>query len=490
MQAVNPFLPSWEYIPDGEPHVFGSRIYLFGSHDQFGGDKYCMNDYVCYSADTEHLKEWRYEGVIYRRNQDIRNPEGKHCMWAPDVARGLDGRYYLYYCLDVLPEIGVAVSDEPAGPYEFAGLVHYPDGTPLGRKAGDYLQFDPGILIDDDGECYLYSGNGPRTRGLHENKASQVMRLEPDMMTLKEHPRRLLPTVEDSEGTGFEGFEFYEASSIRKIGGIYYLVYSDRNSSSLCYAVSAYPDREFKFGGRLIDIGDIGIDGREAATPANYLGNTHGGMKQVNGVWYLFYHRQTNRTFFSRQACAEPLTILPDGRIPQVGVTSCGLNGGPLKGEGVYEARIACHLWGKEGAVWSKEALMDERYPYFTQDGGDRECGPGQYIANMRDGAVAGYRFFDLKLEGRIRLRVRGKAAGRMLLLARPDGRILGEVPIHMDSQEWTAFDGTYAGAGSTVADSTEADSTEADSAGKQGHALYLNYEGQGAFDFLDFTLF
>ena len=82
MQAVNPFLPSWEYIPDGEPHVFGSRIYLFGSHDQFGGDKYCMNDYVCYSADTEHLKEWRYEGVIYRKNQDIRNPEGRHCMWA------------------------------------------------------------------------------------------------------------------------------------------------------------------------------------------------------------------------------------------------------------------------------------------------------------------------------------------------------------------------------------------------------------------------
>ena len=138
---------------------------------------------------------------------------------------------------------------------------------------------------------------------------------------------------------------------------------------------------------------------------------------------------------------------------------------------------------------------MDERYPYFTQDGGDRECGPGQYIANMRDGAVAGYRFFDLKPEGRIRLRVRGKAAGRMLLLARPDGGILGEVPIHMDSREWTAFDGTYAVAGSigavsTEADSTAADSTEADSAGKQGQALYLNYEGQGAFDFLDFTLF
>lgn len=102
MQAVNPFLPSWEYIPDGEPHVFDGRIYLFGSHDRFDGDGYCMNDYVCYSADTKNLKEWRYEGVIYRKNQDPRNQEGGHCMWAPDVAKGLDGRYYLYYCLDVL----------------------------------------------------------------------------------------------------------------------------------------------------------------------------------------------------------------------------------------------------------------------------------------------------------------------------------------------------------------------------------------------------
>lgn len=472
MQVVNPFLPSWEYIPDGEPHVFGDRIYLFGSHDRFGGNRYCMNDYVCYSADTKNLKEWRYEGVIYHKKQDPRNPEGNHDMWAPDVGRGPDGRYYLYYCLDVLPEIGVAVSEKPAGPYEFAGLVHYPDGTPLGRKAGDYIQFDPGILTDDDGECYLYSGNGPRNRGLYENKASQVMRLETDMMTLKEHPRLLLPTVNNSEGTGFEGFEFYEASSIRKIGQTYYLVYSDRNSSSLCYAVSPYPDREFTFGGRLIDIGDIGIEGRDAFAPANFLGNTHGGIECIRGTWYLFYHRQTNRTFFSRQACAEPVTILPDGSIPQVRLTSCGLNGGPLKGIGVYEARIACHLWGEEGAVWSKQELMGEQFPYFTQDGEDRECGPIQYIANIQNGSVAGYRYFDLKTEGTIRLRVRGKARGRMLLLDEPAGRCFGEVPVCISSSEWTAFEGTY---------------SEAGQEGSRGKALYMRYEGQGALDFLDF---
>ena len=39
-QAYNPFLPAWEYIPDGEPHVFGDRVYLFGSHDKEAGETF------------------------------------------------------------------------------------------------------------------------------------------------------------------------------------------------------------------------------------------------------------------------------------------------------------------------------------------------------------------------------------------------------------------------------------------------------------------
>lgn len=49
-QAVNPYLPSWEYIPDGEPHVFNGRVYVYGSHDRFNAPIFCVNDYVCWSA--------------------------------------------------------------------------------------------------------------------------------------------------------------------------------------------------------------------------------------------------------------------------------------------------------------------------------------------------------------------------------------------------------------------------------------------------------
>ena len=76
-----------------------------------------------------------------------------------------------------------------------------------------------------------------------------------------------------------------------------------------------------------------------------YGGNNHGSMVQIGEKWYIFYHRQTNGTSFSRQAMAQEIQILPDGSIPQVEMTSCGLNGGPLVGKGTYPAHIACNLF-------------------------------------------------------------------------------------------------------------------------------------------------
>ena len=76
-QAFNPYLPSWEYIPDGEPYVFGDRVYVYGSHDYFNGYVFCMGDYVCWSAPVDDLGNWRYEGVIYPKTADPLNPEGK-----------------------------------------------------------------------------------------------------------------------------------------------------------------------------------------------------------------------------------------------------------------------------------------------------------------------------------------------------------------------------------------------------------------------------
>ena len=123
-QVYNPYLPSWEYIPDGEPYVFGDRVYVFGSHDRYNGHVFCLNDYVCWSAPLDSLGEWHCSGTIYRKTDDPLNKDGKMCLYAPDVTRGADGRYYLYYVLDKVSVVSVAVAEKPDGPYKFYGYVH------------------------------------------------------------------------------------------------------------------------------------------------------------------------------------------------------------------------------------------------------------------------------------------------------------------------------------------------------------------------------
>ena len=120
-QAFNPYLPSYEYVPDGEPHVVDGRVYIYGSHDLFNGLNFCLGDYVCWSAPVD------------------------------------DGRYYLYYFMGGTKMISVAVCDKPAGKYEFYGYVQYADKVPIGKK-NEPFQFDPGIFRDDDGRLYLYTG--------------------------------------------------------------------------------------------------------------------------------------------------------------------------------------------------------------------------------------------------------------------------------------------------------------------------------------------
>ena len=161
-RGVNPFLPLNEYIPDGEPHVFGDRVYLFGSHDVEGGKRYCAaGNYVGWSAPVEDPTSWRFEGEIYNVKQDPRyDPRYNNDLYAPDVVQGNDGRYYLYYNLtssapdaDWGDGVYVAVCDTPAGHYEYYGFVRNPDGTPH----RDYLMGDPAV-INDEGVIRLYAG--------------------------------------------------------------------------------------------------------------------------------------------------------------------------------------------------------------------------------------------------------------------------------------------------------------------------------------------
>jgi len=474
MQVFNPYLPSWEYIPDGEPRVFDGRVYVYGSHDRFNAPIFCVGDYVCWSAPVDNLKQWRYEGVIFKKNQDPMNPLGIRLLFAPDVVQGTDGRYYLYYAFDFMGVIGVAVSDNPAGPFAFYGHVRYSDGVVWGRKNGDQFPFDPGVLVDDDGSVYLYSGFYTPTPAIAsgfkklKNDGGVVVKLESDMLTIKESPKLLFP----KQGAGsFPNHEFFEASSIRKDGDKYIFVYSSRHNHELCYAVSDYPDRDFVFGGTLVDQGDMFLNGNEDESKAlNYLGNTHGGMLNIGEDWYIFYHRQTNQHSYSRQACAEKLEHPAAGVFRQAEVTSCGLNGGPLKGSGEYEARIACNLYSAQGVARYDVKFNKKEHPFFTQSGRDRNENGDQYIANMRSGSVAGYKYFNFGSESTLQLTISGKGGGIIEVSHRPDfSDIKAEIAVECNGKK------------------TEAEGKFSPDAGVR--PLYIRFTGSGAINFHSFIM-
>ena len=461
-QAFNPYLPSWEYIPDGEPYVFGERVYVYGSHDYYNGYVFCMGDYMCWSAPVNDLGSWRLEGVIYPRNEDPLNREGKMCLYAPDVTVGPDGRYYLYYVLDHVSIVSVAVCDTPAGKYEFYGYVHYEDGTRLGERPGDQPQFDPGVLTEGE-RTYLYTGFCGR--GDKSRKGAMATVLGPDMLTILEEPVLVVPGCEYGEGTGFEGHEFFEASSIRKIKDRYYFIYSSAVMHELCYAVSESPVSGFVYGGVLVSNCDLHVDTyKPADQPMAYGANNHGSMVEIAGEWYIFYHRHTNGTWYSRQGCAERLEILPDGRIPQAELTSCGLNKGPLAGAGEYPAYIACNLFRDIPSAY----VGDNRFPKIMQDGRDGDEEPG-YIGNIQDSATAGFKYFDFRGVREIRIKVRGYADGVFEVRTAWDGEVLASIKVQY-ANVWEEYSAPI-----SIPDGIQ--------------AIYLTYRGGGNASLLSFAL-
>lgn len=519
-QVFNPYLPADRCVPDGEPHVFGDRVYLYGSHDEEGGSAFCVLDYEVFSAPVDDLSAWRSEGIAYRKEQDPDYAaDGYNAMYAPDVVRGNDGKYYLYYAMaggHFTGPLHVAVSDSPTGPFEYYGEVRNPDGTVFHEG----ITFDPGV-INDDGVIRLYYGwslsipkevliaSGAADPGcdaktnplmvqlkniemqMFEKSAEEientkdgimganVVVLDDDMLTVKEGPKRIVPGSLDAIGTQWEDHAFFEASSIRKVNGRYYFIYSSEQMHELCYAVSEHPDRDFKFGGTLVSNGDLFIGGREKKDALAAIGNNHGSIECIDGQWYVFYHRHTHKTSFSRQGCAEKITILPDGTIPQVRMTSCGLNGGPLRAEGTYGAAIACVLSNGNMAEWETNAYegrTGKQVPYLTSQGEER------YITEITNGTVIGFRSFELSGNESLSVMTRGDMDGSFI--------ISYELPAKIGEGEGQSLPADIA-AQIPVTSSTDWSFCSAalkKNAGCQKTAVYLIFQGKGKGDLLSIS--
>ncbi|SNU08945.1 Glycosyl hydrolases family 43 [Lachnospiraceae bacterium] len=355
---ANPYLPKWEYIPDGEPRVFGDRVYIYGSHDKAGSGSFCDCVLKCWSAPVDNPNQWVCHGDIFRvgktrdHESDTDWTGDKAKLFAPDVVEK-DGKYFLYAYIEGKKGC-VAVSDHPEGPFKV--LSQYKYNIPEEVCNGGIF-IDPAVFVDDDGRAYIYCGY----------LKSFLAELNPDNMyeilddTLIEDfiPSELRP--ED----GFDSKEklFFEAASMRKVGDTYYMIYSPNDCPKLAYATSDSPVGPFKFRGYIVDSG------------ADYPdGNDHGSIINVNGQWYIFYHRMTNGSIMSRRGCVERIEILPDGTIPMVETTSLGFETS-LNPYQITDADIACILTGG--------AFVTERNVF------------SRVIRNITTETVIGYKYFD-----------------------------------------------------------------------------------------------
>lgn len=374
----NPYLPNWEYIPDGEPRVFGDRVYVYGSHDQAGSDQFC--DYVlkCWSAPLDNLNNWVCHGDIFHtradrdHEQDTPWTKEGHYLFAPDVVEK-DGKYYLFAY--IINSIGcVGVSDRPEGPFRLLSQYRY---TVPDEVCCNGWFIDPGVLVDDDGKVYIYCGY----------ERSFMAQVDPDNMyevpleSCIDHiiPCKLSNPGQDSKETnpptvanvpvasafGFDHDEalFFEACSVRKINGIYYMIYSPHRGCRLAYATAEHPEGPFTYRGYIVDNG-IDYPG----------GNNHGSVACIHGQWYIFYHRMTNGSIMSRRGCVERIEILPDGTIPTVEMTSLGFEKS-LSPYHITPADIACVLNG--GAIITEKNVFS------------------RVVTGITDGCEIGYKYFD-----------------------------------------------------------------------------------------------
>ena len=388
---ANPYLPNWEYIPDGEPRVFGDRIYVYGSHDRKDSIDFCDYKLKVWSAPVSDPTKWVCHGDIFRSRDGHDSPSDvdwtDELLFAPDVVeRG--GKYYLYAYI-VNAKGCVAVADRPEGPFRL--LSRYEYDIPNHYDNGTFI--DPGVLVDDDGRVYIYCGyQGSYMCELKDNMYEAV----PGSYKLD-----IIPTAEPHR--------FFEACSPRKINGTYYLIYSPQRGSCLDYATSDSPTGPFTYRGTIIDNG-IDFPG----------GNDHGSVCCINGQWYIFYHRMTNGTIMSRRGCVERIEILQDGTIPQVEMTSLGFEES-LNPYDFTPADTACVL---KGGCYITETSVFERP-----------------IVNVTDGCVMGWKYFDFGEDFasktmQIRLKLRGTGSrGRVhVRLDSEDGEELGTVDFAEDS--------------------------------------------------------
>ncbi|MDQ1085556.1 glycoside hydrolase family 43 protein [Siphonobacter sp. SORGH_AS_1065] len=288
-QAISQPLVSHMYTADPSAHVFEGKIYIYPSHDIDAGipfddlgSHFAMEDYHVFSMETPDAPAVDHGLALHVKEV----PWAERQMWAPDAAfKG--GKYYLYFPAkkaDGIFQIGVAVSDSPAGPF-----------TPQPEAIQGSYSIDPAVFVDDDGVAYMYFGGlwGGQLQSYRANTYDEshteptgnepalgprVARLTDDMLEFAEEVREIRIVDEKGEVLVASDNErrFFEASWLHKYQGKYYFSYSTGDTHLICYAIGDNPYGPFTYAGKILE---------------PVVGWTsHHSICAFENKWYLFYH--------------------------------------------------------------------------------------------------------------------------------------------------------------------------------------------------------
>lgn len=293
----NPVLNGYFADPDIIYSEKEHKYYLYPTSDGFRS----WSGYYFKAFSSPDLVNWKDEGVILDLKKDV--PWGSRNAWAPTMAeRKINEGYKYYYYFTAAQKIGVAVSDNPAGPFVDSGnpLVSF---KPQGVKGGQ--EIDPAVFHDPkSGKYYLYWGNGYMAG----------VELNDDMISFDKEAIRVLTP----DGT------FREGTYVICRKGTYYFFWSEDDTRS--------PDYKVRYGTSDSPLGPVHIPKDNIVIRRNdkegILATGHNSVIQVPGKdeWYIVYHRFTHpkgaamggEAGFHREVCIDRMKFSEDGSIVEV----------------------------------------------------------------------------------------------------------------------------------------------------------------------------
>ena len=400
VSAQNPFI-RYQFTADPSARVFNNKVYVFPSHDiqapkgkGLRKDWFCMEDYHVFSS--EDLTKWTDHGMIVSQYDAPWIDSTSYSMWAPDCIER-NGKYFFYFPANTNEVdangrkgfgIGVAVADKPEGPY-----------TPQKDNIQGIKGIDPNVLIDKDGQAYIYWSQGHIF----------VAKLKENMLELDSEPM-IIPNLPE------KGLK--EGPWVFERNGIYYLTFPhvENKIERLEYAIGNSPIGPFKMTGVIMD-----------ESPAGCWTNHHS-IIEYNKQWYLFYHHNDLSPNFdkNRSVRIDSLFFNADCTIQKVQPTLRGVGLSSALSNIEIDRFTALSIEGVKTEFLDTTNLFNGWKTIFESKG-----------AWIQYNAID---FGDKKMK-RVLVKARSeKGSALQIRLNKADGPILGEIKIS-SSSAWTTFE-------------------------------------------------